>query len=62
MDDRELGVISGNDRLLLRLGASSLVMTSPGVGTDVKSDPGDKVLLARLRFMEGGGGSSLGIV
>lgn len=61
-DDRELGVMSGNERLLLRLGAPSLVMTSTGVGADVTSDPGDKVLLARLRFMEGGGGSSLGIV
>lgn len=62
-DDRELGVMSGNDRLLLRLGATSLGLNSPGVGTAVTSIPGDKVLLARLaRFTEGGGGSSLGII
>lgn len=60
-DDRELGVMSGNERLLLRLVAASLALTSPGVGRAVTSDPGDKVLLARLRFKEGGGGSSLGI-
>lgn len=60
-DDKELGVMSGNERLLLRLGAPSLVVTSPGGGTAVTSDPGDKVLLARLRFMEGGG-SILGII
>lgn len=57
-DDNELGVTSGNERL----GAASLAVTSPGVYRAVTSDPGDKVLLARLRFIEGGGGSSLGIV
>lgn len=62
-DDKELGVMSGKERLLLRLGAASLaVMTSTGMDTAVTSDPGDKVLLARLRFIEGGGGSSLGII
>lgn len=61
-DDTELGVMSGKERLLLRLGAISFAVTSPGVGGAVTSDPGDKVLLARLRFIEGGGGSSLGIV
>lgn len=61
-DDKELGVTSGIERLLLRLGAASLAVTSPGVYRAVTSDPGDKVLLARLRFIEGGGGSSLGIV
>lgn len=60
-DDSELGVMSGNERLLLRLGAASLALTSPGVDAAVISDPGDKVLLALLRFREGGGGSSLGI-
>lgn len=60
-DDSELGVMSGKERLLLRLGAASLAPTSPGVDTAVTSDPGDKVLLALLRFREGGGGSSLGI-
>lgn len=59
-DDKELGVMSGNERLLLRLGATSLELVASD--TAGKSDPGDKVLLARLRFMEGGGGSSLGIV
>lgn len=58
----EPGVVSGNERLLLRLVAPSLAVTSPGVGTAVNSEPGDRVLLARLRFREGGGGSSLGIV
>lgn len=61
-DDKELGVMSGNERLLLRLGGASLEVTSPGVDTAVTSDPGDKVLLARLRFTEDGGGSSLGII
>jgi len=61
-DDRELGVMSGNERLLLRLGATSLALTSAGVGEAVTSVPGESVLLALLRFMEGGGGSSLGIV
>ncbi len=61
-DDKELGVMSGKETLLLRLGAASLEVTSPGVDAAVTSDPGDKVLLARLRFMEGGGGSSLGII
>lgn len=61
-DDKELGVTSGNERLLLRLGAASLAVTSPGVYKAATSDPGDKVLLARLRFMKGGGGSSLGII
>lgn len=63
-EDSELGVTSGNERLLLRLGgAASLALTSPGTGgAAVTSDPGDKVLLARFRFREGGGGSSLGIV
>lgn len=59
-DDKELGVMSGNERLLLRLGATSLELVASD--TAGKSDPGDKVLLARLRFIEGGGGSSLGIV
>lgn len=61
-DDKELGVASGKERLLLRLGAASLAVTPPGVYRAVTSDPGDKVLLARLRFIEGGGGSSLGMV
>lgn len=61
-DDREPGVASGNERLLLRLGAASLALTSPGVHAAVTSVPGDRVLLARLRFVEGGGGSSLGII
>lgn len=61
-DDRELGVTSGKERLLLRLGAASLAATSPGAYRAVTSDPGDKVLLARLRFKEGGGGSILGMV
>lgn len=61
-DDSELGVMSGNETLLLRLGAASLALTSPGESTAVTSDPGDKVLLARLRLREGGGGSSLGII
>lgn len=61
-DDKGLGVTSGKDRLLLRLGAPSLVVISSGCGKDVASDPGDRVLLALFRFMDGGGGSSLGIV
>lgn len=61
-DDKELGVTSGNERLLQRLGAASLAVTSSGVYTAVMSEPGDKVLLARLRFREGGGGSSFGII
>lgn len=59
VEDEELGVTSGKERLLLWLGAPSLVVTSAGA-TAVTSIPGDKVLLARLRFM--GGGSSLGII
>lgn len=54
VDDSEPGGTSGNERLLLRLGAASLVA--------VTSHPGDRVLLARLRFREGGGGSIFGIV
>lgn len=60
-DDRELGVTSGKERLLLRLGAASLAVTSPGVDAAVTSEPGDSILLARFRFKEGGGGSSLGM-
>lgn len=54
-EDEELGVVSGKERLLLWLGATPL---APNIA--VTSKPGDKVLLARLRFT--GGGSSLGIV
>lgn len=61
-DDSEPGVMSGKERLLLRLAAAWLLVSSPGVSTAVTSDPGDKILLARLRFMDGGGGSILGIV
>lgn len=61
-EERELGVMSGKERLLLRLGAASLAVVSPDMNTLVTSDAGDKVLLDRLRFIEGGGGSSLGIV
>lgn len=55
VDDRALGVMSGKERLLLRLGGT-------GMGTAGTSDPGENVLLDRLRFVEGGGGSSLGII
>lgn len=59
-EDEELGVTSGKERLLLWLGAPSVAVTSAGANTAVTSNPGDKVLLARFRFM--GGGSSLGII
>lgn len=61
-DDRELGVTSGKERLLLRLGAASLAAASAGVDAAVTSEPGDSILLARFRFKEGGGGSSLGMM
>lgn len=54
-DDRELGVMSGKEKLLVWLGAA-------GVGAAGTSDPGENVLLDLLRFVEGGGGSSLGII
>lgn len=53
--DRELGVMSGKEKLLLLLGAAV-------VGTAAISDPGENVLLDLLRCAEGGGGSSLGII
>lgn len=59
-EDEELGVMSGKERLLLWLGATSLAVTSGAPNIAVTSNPGDKVLLARLRLT--GGGSSLGIV
>lgn len=59
-EDEELGVTSGKERLLLWLGAPSVAVASAGANAAVTSSPGDKVLLARLRFM--GGGSSLGII
>ena len=54
-EERGEGLASGREELLLLL-----MMTSLGGGT-VTSDPGDNILLARLRLKAGGGGSSLGI-
>ena len=57
-EDSEHGVPSGNDWLLLRLGASTGVVR----GVAVTSDPGERVLLARFLFSAGGGGSNLGMI
>lgn len=63
-EEREQGVMSGKDRLSLRLGTPPFPSTCVvrGMVSGLNSNPGETVRLDRLRLKDGGGGSNLGMI